>query len=84
MKPIVIDELLKEDHTDTETSVTINGKKMTGWQLAKPENYRKEYTPFIERLIGAWKVFQCKAIPVQYFCDLTQEEQVEFVKTQLK
>jgi hypothetical protein len=84
MNPILIDELIKEDRTDTETSVIIEGKKLTGWQLAKPCNYDKEYTSFIDRLKGAWLVFTCKAIPVQYFCDLTEEEQIAYVKTQIK
>jgi hypothetical protein len=84
MKPIVIDELIKQDRTDTQTSIVINGRKLTGWQLAKPLNYDKEYTTLIERLKGAWLVFICKAIPVQYFCDLTEEQQVEYVKSQLK
>jgi hypothetical protein len=35
----------------------INGK----WVLARPLNYRKQYTSFLDRIKRAWKVFTCEA-----------------------
>ncbi len=85
MKPILIDEFIKDaGDTQSQTSVTIDGQKLNGYQIAKPINYNIEYTSFMDRLKGAWLVFRCKAVPVQYFCDLTEQEQIDYVKEIIK
>ena len=41
----VADEIENElGATSEEVSVVIDGKKLEGWQIAKPLNYDKEYT----------------------------------------
>jgi hypothetical protein len=81
---ILIDELLKSDSTQEQATVIIDGKKLQGYQIAKPLNYEKEYCTFMERLKAALLVFKCKAIAVQYFRDLTEEEKFKYVKNKIK
>jgi hypothetical protein len=40
-----------------KTNAEINGK----WVPARPLNYTKEYTPLLQRIKRAWKVFICEA-----------------------
>ena len=80
MKAILIDELVKDQSTE-QVSVTIEGKKLKGWQIAKPLNYEKKYTRFIDRFKSAFKVLTGKAIAVQFFTDLSEEEKIAYVKT---
>ena len=82
MKAILIDELVKDQSTE-QVSVTIEGKKLKGWQITKPLNYEKKYTRFIDRFKSAFKVLTGKAIAVQFFTDLSEEEKIAYVKTKL-
>jgi len=83
MKAILIDELVKDQSTTEQVSVVIGGKKLEGWQIAKPLNYEKKHTTLKERFAMAKKVLFGKAIAVQFFTDLTEEEKIAYVKTQL-
>ena len=85
MKPILIDELVDElvDAPKSQISVVVDGRKLEGWQVAKPINYEKKYMPIKERLTNAFRVFNCKAIPVQYFVDMSEKEQVDYVKSKI-
>ena len=80
MKAILIDELLKDQSTSEQVSVVIEGKKFEGWQIAKPLNYDKKYTTLKERFVMAKKVLFGKAIAVQFFTDLTEQEKIKKVK----
>ena len=81
MKPILIDEIRKDlDCTQEECSVIVDGCTFTGWQITKPLNYNKEYTTAKERGEMAKLVKEGKAIAVQFFEDLTEDEKVEYVK----
>ena len=42
---------------NNKTKVHIDGK----WIPGRPENYKKKYRSFRERLRDAWEVFQCRA-----------------------
>jgi len=83
MKAILIDELVKYQSTTEQVSVTIEGKKLEGWQIAKPLNYEKKYTRFTDRLKSSIKVLTGKAIAVQFFTDLTEQDKIAYVKTKL-
>ena len=83
MKAILIDELVKDESTTEKVSVVIEGKKLEGWQIAKPLNYEKNYTTLKERFVMAKKVLFGKAIAVQFFTDLTEREKIAYVKTKL-
>ena len=39
MKPILIDDLIKDNSSQSEHTVIVKGVKMKGWQVAKPLNY---------------------------------------------
>ena len=83
MKAILIDELVKDQSTTEQVSVIIEGKKLEGWQIAKPLNYDKKYTTLKERFMMAKKVLFGKAIAVQFFTDLTEQDKIAYVKTKL-
>jgi len=83
MKAILIDELVKYQSTTEQVSVTIEGKKLEGWEIAKPLNYEKKYTRFTDRLKSSIKVLTGKAIAVQFFTDLTEQDKIAYVKTKL-
>jgi hypothetical protein len=83
MKTILIDELVKDQSTTEQVSVVIEGKKLEGWQIAKPLNYEKNYTTLKERFVMAKKVLFGKAIAVQFFTDLTERDKIAYVKTKL-
>ena len=83
MKAILIDELVKDQSTTEQVSVVIEGKKLEGWQIAKPLNYEKNYTTLKERFVMAKKVLFGKAIAVQFFTDLTERDKIAYVKTKL-
>jgi hypothetical protein len=83
MKAILIDELVKDQSTTEQVSVVIEGKKLEGWQIAKPLNYERKYTTLKERFVMAKKVLFGKAIAVQFFTDLTQQDKIAYVKTKL-
>jgi hypothetical protein len=83
MKAILIDELVKDQSTTEQVAVVIEGKKLEGWQIAKPLNYDRKYTTLKERFMMAKKVLFGKAIAVQFFTDLTEQDKIAYVKTQL-
>ena len=84
MKTILIDELVKDQSITEQVSVVIEGKMFEGWQIAKPLNYNKEYTTLKDRFVMAKKVLFGKAIAVQFFTDLTEDEKISYVKNQIK
>ena len=83
MKTILIDELVKDKSVSEQVSVVIEGKMFEGWQIAKPLNCNKEYTTLKDRFVMAKKVLLGKAIAVQYFTDLTEDEKISYVKNQI-
>lgn len=84
MKPILIDEFIKDaNENQTEVKVTIDGNLLTGWQIAKPLNYDPDYFSMEDRQEMATAILEGKAIAVRYFCDLTEDEQVEYVKSKI-
>ena len=83
MKTILIDELVKDQSVSEQVSVVIEGKMFEGWQIAKPLNCNKEYTTLKDRFVMAKKVLFGKAIAVQFFTDLTEDEKISYVKNQI-
>ena len=83
MKTILIDELVKDQSVTEQASVVIEGKTIEGWQIAKPLNYDKKYTTLKDRFVMAKKVLLGKAIAVQFFTDLTEDEKISYVKNQI-
>jgi hypothetical protein len=83
MKTILIDELVKDQSVTEQASVVIEGKMFEGWQIAKPLNYDKKYTTLKDRFVMAKKVLLGKAIAVQFFTDLTEDEKISYVKNQI-
>lgn len=83
MKAILIDELLKDQSTSEQVSIVIEGRKLEGWQIAKPLNYDKKHTTLKERFVMAKKVLFGKAIALQFFTDLTEQDKIAYVKTKL-
>ncbi len=83
MKTILIDELVKDKSVKEQVSVVIEGKMLEGWQIAKPLNCNKEYTTLKDRFVMAKKVLLGKAIAVQFFTDLTEDEKISYVKNQI-
>lgn len=83
MKTILIDELVKDQSVTEQVSVVIEGKMLKGWQISKPLNYKKEYTTFKDRFVMAIKVLFGKAIAVQFFTDLNEDEKISYVKNQI-
>jgi hypothetical protein len=83
MKTILISEIVEDNHPEEHVSVVIDGAKFEGCEIAKPLNYEKEYTSFNDRLVMARKVLTGKAIAVQFYSDLTEEEKIEHVKSKI-
>jgi len=82
MKPVLIDDLVKEANTQTEVSlITTGGVRLRGWKIAKPLNYNLN---FRNRLHMASHVFRGKAIAVRYFEDMTENEIMEYAMNNLK
>lgn len=84
MKSILIDKLLEHQLVTENVSVSIDGKQFSGWQITKPLNYDKAYITFKDRLSMAKKVLLGKAIVVQFFSDLTEDEKIAFVKSKIE
>jgi len=85
MKPLLIDEFIKDaNETQEGTTVTIDGIAYNGYQIAKPLNYDPDYFSLEDRQEMANAILEGKAIAVRYFCDLTEEEQIEYVKSKMK
>ena len=66
--------------TMSETTVVVGGIEFKGWVHAKPINPRW----WKSRISDAWQVLRGKAIAIQYFDDLTEEQKEEYVKRELK
>jgi hypothetical protein len=56
--------------------VVVNGKEYSGWVHSKPINPRWWKT----RIRDAWQILKGKAIAIQYFEDLTEEQKQEYIK----
>ena len=79
MKAILIDNLLDDsDKVTSKFNVEVDGSTMSGYQVAKPMNYNCSIKT---RTIWAKLIMEGKAIAVQYFEDLTKEEQTEYAKS---
>jgi hypothetical protein len=83
MRTILIDELVKDKSVSEQVLVVTEGEMFEGWQIAKPLNYDKKYTTLKDRFVMAKKVLFGKAIAVQFFTDLTEDEKISYVKTKL-
>ena len=83
MKPILIDDLLSGERTQTQVRVTVDGNPMEGYQIAKPLNYDPEYLKASDRIEMAIAVLTGKAIAVRYFEDLSEEEKEAYVKDKI-
>lgn len=81
---ILIDDLIKEDSCQEQVSVEVDGQLMNGYQIAKPLNYDPEYFELSERWKMAQLIMKGKAIAVQYFTDLTKEQQEAYVKGKIE
>ena len=74
MKPILADEFSSHHSAQSCDKVRFNDTIYEGWHIAKP--YSRRYG-FGIRLRHALLVLRGKAIAVQYFQDLTQDEKIE-------
>lgn len=82
MKPVLIDDLVKNADSQTEINlITSGGVRLRGWKIAKPLNHNLN---FRERVSMAWQVFRGKAIAVRYFEDMTQDEVMEYALSNMK
>lgn len=70
--------------TSCPTKVTVDGVEYSGYQAAKPMNFDKECMTDEERQEMAQLVLDGKAIAVCYFEDLSEEEQVAYVRENIK
>jgi len=73
-------DILKKQGCQSEVIMIIDGVQYSGWVSAKPINPRW----FRTRLRDALMVFRGKAIAVQYFDDLTEQQKQDYIKTQTK
>lgn len=81
MKPILIDDLVKESHTQCEVNRQLLGTRVRGWKIAKPLNY--DFT-ILERIKLCLYILKNKAIAVQFFEDMSEEDKDEHIKRNLK
>lgn len=77
---ILIDELIKADMPTELCDVVVDGKALSGWQIAKPLGNGT----IRQRLRDAWRVLTNRGTVVSYFSDLREVEKVAHVKAQLK
>lgn len=83
MKPILIDELVKDQNTSSSFTIEDKDLLLTGWQIAKPLNYDPDYLSKKERKEMADAVLAGKAIAVCFFEDLSKEDQLEYLRKHL-
>ena len=81
MKPVLIDELVKESHSQCEINRQLMGYRVRGWKITKPLNYNFTW---LERIQLCLYVLRGKAIAVQFFEDLTEKDKDNHVKINLK
>lgn len=84
MKPILIDDLVINNKPTSEFKLLIGNNEVKGWQIAKPLNYENQFLSTWSKIKMAYFVLIGKAIAVQYFKDLTEKQQIEYVKSKLK
>ena len=85
MKPPLVDDFIKTaGENSTQVLVTVDGQKLTGYQIAKPVNYDSQYFTLWERLSMAFQILKAKAIAVRYFCDMSEKEQEDYVRDKIK
>ena len=85
MKPLLIDEIVTDgNECQTSITVTIDGIQYTGYQIAKPLNYDPNHLSMKDRQEMANAILEGKAIAIRYFEDLTEEEQINYVKSKLE
>ena len=72
----IVDTFIKTG-AQSQEYVVVNGKEYVGWVHAKPINPRWWRT----RIRDAWQILRGRAIAIQYFKDLTQEQKESYVKT---
>lgn len=80
---IIIDDLVDDCDTKSNSIVEIDGTKFSGWQIAKPLNYNIEHLSMRSRLKMVKLILQGKAIAVQYFSDLTEDQRIKYVKNKM-
>lgn len=80
MKPILIDDLVKESHAQCEINRTLLGTRVRGWKIAKPLNY--DFT-VLERVKLALFILRNKAIAVQFFEDMSEDDKDQYIKKNL-
>jgi hypothetical protein len=83
MKPILIDDLINDASNQSGSSVTIDGVTYNGYQIAKPFNYEPQFVSMSDRRDMARAILYGTAIAVRYFIDLSEEEQIEYVKSKI-
>jgi len=81
MKPILIDDLVKESLPQCEINRQLTGVRVRGWKIAKPLNY--DFT-WLERIKLCLYVLRNKAIVVQHFEDMSEDDKDEHIKRNLK
>lgn len=81
MKPILIDELVKESHTQTKINRQLMGFNVRGWKITKPLNHK--FT-LLERIKLSCYILCGKAIAVQFFEDLSENDKDNYIKKSLK
>ena len=74
MKPILADEFSSHHSAQTCDKVRYEGTVYEGWHIAKPYSRRNR---FGIRFRHALLVLRGKAIAVQYFHDLDDQEKIE-------
>lgn len=84
MKPILIDDLINDVSNQSGVSVTIDGVTYNGYQIAKPLNYEPQFVSMSDRRDMVRAILEGTAIAVRYFIDLSEEEQIDYVKNKLK
>lgn len=73
MKSILVEDLLKMNLDECQTEVQFtdeNGKRLSGWAIAKPLNMDKDYVSEEDRKAMAQEVLDGRAIAVHF----TQDE----------
>jgi len=84
MKAILIDDIGDLTENQCEFTIDVKGEMLRGYQIAKPLNYDKEYTTKADRKKMAKLILEGKAIAVQFFSDLSEEEQSKYVEDKIK
>ena len=76
---MLIDDIKKQG-CQSEASVDIDGIKHSGWVCAKPINPRMWRT----RIKDALQILKGKAIAVQYFDDLNDDQKYKYITKNIR